>query len=222
MTLSVCVRERNGDRYRFAVAVTTRVPGIGRLCPFVSVNGALATQGLINVELGRRGMKYVDDGLAIDDALRALLNADDGAAERQLHGIDRESTFAFSGGECRDWVGHREGDGYTVAGNLLVGERVLDATAEAYESGRGDDRPLADRLIEALSAGHEAGGDRREELPVQSAALRVVTDGDRRGAAAPPTEDLRIDASETPIADLRETYELAMRGYADAAGDDGS
>lgn len=214
MTFSICVREPadgGADRRRFGVAVTTRLPGVGRLCPFASENGAIATQGLVDVDLGRRGLGYVDEGLAIEDALRALLNADDGTESRQLHGVDDEATFAFSGDECRGWFGHREVEGYTVAGNLLVGESVLEATAEAYEASRNGDRPLADRLIDALAAGQDVGGDRRTERSVQSAALRVVS-------AAKPTpvaayDDLRVDASEEPIAELRETYERARRGH---------
>jgi len=245
----------SGPERRFGVAVTTRLPGVGTLCPFASENGAVATQSRVNVDLGRKGIAYLDDGLAVDDALGALLNADDGASQRQLHGVaepcrgsaagragtsgkgngtgdgdgDDDGTgtgteqgdvdvgdgaFAFSGADCRDWFGHAVGGNYTVAGNLLTGEAVIEATADAYEAAD-DDRPLAGRLIDALAAGHEAGGDRREDLPVQSAAVLV------RSTADPPMgdpayDDLRIDASETPIADLRATYGTARRGWADA------
>ncbi|WP_255168941.1 DUF1028 domain-containing protein [Natrononativus amylolyticus] len=217
MTFSICVHEtyesEDGETHdRFGVAVTTRLPGVGTLCPFVSENGAVATQSLVNVDLGRRGIAYIDDGLAVDDALEALLNADDGAAQRQLHGVDASGSFAFSGEECKGWYGHREGESYTVAGNLLTGEAVLEATADAYEAG--GDAPLAERLIDALEAGHEEGGDKREELPIQSAAVRVRTTEDRE--LAPFYDDLRVDATETPLADLRETYELASQGYEDA------
>ena len=93
MTFSICVRERytdddGDDQIRFGVAVTTRLPGVGTLCPFASSDGAVATQSLVNVELGRKGIEYLGDGLAVDDALEALLNADEGSAQRQLHGVD--------------------------------------------------------------------------------------------------------------------------------------
>ena len=219
MTFSICVRERYEDeqgaeQHRFGVAVTTRLPGVGTLCPFASENGAVATQSLVNVELGRNGVEYLDDGLAVEDSLQALLNADEGAENRQLHGVDREGTFVFSGAECKDWFGHREGENYTVAGNLLVGETVIEAVAATYEEGKRD-RPLAERLIDALAAGHEEGGDKREELSIQSAALNVVSSEEH------PLKrfynDLRVDATETPIEDLGETYELAQRGYEDTA-----
>ncbi|NIS31625.1 MAG: DUF1028 domain-containing protein, partial [Actinobacteria bacterium] len=180
MTFSVCVREPYEDdegeaQTRFGVAVTTRLPAVGTLCPFANEHGAVATQSLVNVELGRKGVEYLADGLGVEDALQGLLNADDGAAERQLHGVDAEDTFAFSGEECRDWFGHHAGDRYTVAGNLLTGEAVIEAVAQTYEADRELDAPLAERLIDALAAGQAEGGDKREELPIQSAALLVTT-----------------------------------------------
>ena len=230
MTFSICVREEytddDGERHtRFGVAVTTRLPGVGTLCPFVSENGAVATQSLVNVELGRKGIAYVEDGIAVEDALQSLLNADEGAPQRQLHGVDADGTFTFSGEECNGWYGHTNGENYTVAGNLLAGESVVEAVASTYESDAFGDAPLAERLIDALEAGHAEGGDKREHLPVQSAALQVETTAEE--AFGGYYNDLRVDATETPIADLRETYEEARRGeeilaeeYADELGDD--
>lgn len=215
MTFSICVREQYEDeegdeQYRFGVAVTTRLAGVGTLCPFVNEHGAVATQSLVNVELGRKGVEYLADGLAVDDALQALLNADEGAPQRQLHGVDTDDEFAFSGEECKDWFGHVVGENYTVAGNLLTGESVIEETADAYENSDGDD-PLAFTLADALAAGHAEGGDKREELHVQSAALLVRDTAD--SAMDPYYNDIRIDATETPIADLEETLETAREGY---------
>ncbi|MFC7097834.1 DUF1028 domain-containing protein [Halobaculum marinum] len=229
MTFSICVREEytdDGERHtRFGVAVTTRLPGVGTLCPFVSEHGAVATQSLVNVELGRKGIAYLGDGLAVEDALQSLLNADDGAEQRQLHGVDADGTFTFSGEECNDWYGHTSGENYTVAGNLLAGESVVAAVADTYESDAFGDAPLAERLIDALEAGHAEGGDKREHLPVQSAALQVANTEDEPFGAY--YDDLRVDATETPVADLRETFEEARRGqeileaeYADELDDD--
>jgi len=218
MTFSICVRETYEDedgegQTRFGVAVTTRLAGVGTLCPFVSENGAVATQSLVSVELGEKGIEYLDDGLAVEDALEALLDADDGAPNRQLHGVDGEGSFVFSGEDCKPWFGHRDGGSYTVAGNLLTGEAVVDAVAETYEESDREEK-LSKRLVDALEAGHEEGGDKREELPIQSAALLVESTEDR--PLDPAYEDLRVDATETPIADLRETYDLAVRGHEDA------
>jgi uncharacterized Ntn-hydrolase superfamily protein len=163
------------------------------------------------------------------------LNADEGREGRQLHGVGADGEFAFSGAECRPWYGHTVGEHYTVAGNLLTGAEVVSAVAETYEAAAPDvgavptpddhddgdtdadevdeeaAAPLAERLVDALAAGHAEGGDKREELHVQSAALLVRSTEDRE--MDPYYDDLRVDATETPIADLRETYELAREGY---------
>ena len=257
MTFSICVHEpytdeEGTDQHRFGIAVTTRLAGVGTLCPFASEHGAVATQSLVNIELGRKGLEYLADGLAVEDALEALLNADDGTPNRQLHGVDADGSFVFSGEECKPWFGHHDGSDaveghYTVAGNLLTGEETIEAVADAYEEHapqRGAENragtegtretappgdagptdpdtdagdgpaPLPERLVDALKAGHEAGGDKREELTVQSAAL-VVEDTESRPFDRAFT-DLRVDATETPIADLRTTYEMAVEGHRDA------
>lgn len=215
MTFSICVREAyvvdGVEHRRFGVAVTSRVPGVGQRVPYTSANAAVATQSVVNPRLGRKGVEYVDDGLGIEDALTALLNADEGAHLRQVHGVDGEGTFAHSGDGCDGWYGHRVGEGYTVAGNHLTGESVVAATAGAYESSERDE-PLAGRLIASLAAGQREGGDdRADELPVQSAAVRVQTTEPLE--QPDPTHDLRIDASLTPVEDLRSTYELAAEGF---------
>ena len=225
MTFSICVREEytvgdgdegNGvddggtEHVRFGVAVTTRLPGVGAICPYASEHGAIATQSFTNPELGRKGLDYLADGLAVDDALQGLLNADDEREKRQVHGVSRDASFAFSGDECHDWYGHREGDAVTVAGNLLAGEAVVDAAVRSYE-GSDRDEPLAKRLIDALAAGDAEGGDAREDLPVQSAALVVASTEDQE--FEPYYNDLRVDATETPMRDLRETFHEAERGY---------
>lgn len=228
MTFSICVREEYTDtegdeQTRFGVAVTTRLPAVGTLCPFASENGAVATQSLVNVDLGRDGVRYLDEGLAVEDALEALLHADDGRENRQLHGVDADGSFTFSGEECKEWFGHHDGGSYTVAGNLLTGPEVVDSVAESYEEVSHEEdvdplddgaAPLAERLIDALAAGHAEGGDKREELPIQSAALIVERTEDSE--MEPYYDDLRVDATETPIADLQETYELAREGFRDA------
>ncbi|MXR21225.1 DUF1028 domain-containing protein [Halobacterium bonnevillei] len=218
MTFSICVREPYEDdegdqQYRFGIAITTRLPAVGVPCPHVNEYGAVATQSVTNERLGSKGVEYLADGLGIEDALQGLLNADDGSPTRQLHGVSRDAAFTFSGDECNDWYGHTSGENYTVAGNLLEGEAVVDRTAETYEDVAFGDAPLAKRLIDALGAGQAAGGDKREDLTVQSAAVTVVDTGaDDR----PYYDDLRVDATEDPVVDLRETFRLAKQGYEDA------
>ncbi|MFW5978125.1 MAG: DUF1028 domain-containing protein [Halohasta sp.] len=216
MTLSLCVREpyRDGEdrrQYRFGLAVTTRLPGVGALCPFVSEHGAVAVQSHASDWLGERTLSYLADGLAIQDAVEALLSADDDRRNRQVHGVDADGSVVFTGSECVEYAGHRDRGQFTVAGNLLADESVLDATVAAYESEAFGDAPLAERLVDALAAGVKAGGDRRESLTVGSAALKVVST--EEPAYRRFYNDLRVDASETPVTDLRTTYEAALLGY---------
>lgn len=213
MTFSICAREeyeRNGEEHhRFGVAVTTRRPSIGARCPFISREGAIATQSVTNPSLGRNGLEYIDDGLHLEDALTALLNADVNASKRQVHGITQEETFVFSGEDCPGWYGHRTGENYTIAGNTLVSEAVLEAVAAEFKAGN-PSKPLAQRLIQSLQAGYEKGGDKRHDREIQSAAVRVWTE--EQGSFPELCNDLRVDATKTPMQDLLTTYERAREG----------
>lgn len=221
MTVSLCVREPyrvDGDRqFRFGVAAAAPIPGIGALAPVVSADGAAAMSGHVDDTFGDRLRRYLADGVAIDDAAEALLGADDVSVRRgrQLHGVDPDGSVTVTGRDCVA-AADREGDHYTVAGTHLPSEAALDAITDQYTGGAFGDDPLAERLIDALSAASEIGIDTRRgdgdgPLTVGSAAVRVV-----------PTEstdnrrfynDLRVDASETPIADLKTTYTAALLGY---------
>ena len=184
MTFSICVRERytddaGDDQVRFGVAVTTRLPGVGTLCPFASADGAVATQSRVNVELGRKGIAYLADGVAVDDALDALLNADEGRDRRQLHGVDAENTFAFSGEACGDWYGQTVGENYTVAGNLLDGPAAGDDGAAAYQSAAHGTARLARRRRDPPAA-----AARRRAGTVAAAPIRASRR--RRRPGRPP------------------------------------
>ena len=216
MTLSLCVREPFQDdagsrQYRFGVAATTRLPGVGAICPFVSEHGAVAVQSHVEERFGDRILSYLDDGLALSDAVEALLNADDNRRNRQIHGVDRETSTTHTGSQCVAYAGHHDGGQFTVAGNLLADQGVIDSTVGAYESDAFGAAPLAERLIQALRAGVEAGGDRRESLTVGSASLKVVSTADSGHRTF--YNDLRVDASETPIEALATTYQAALLGY---------
>ncbi len=199
MTYSVCARLEAGDgATAFGAAVATGAPAVGALAPYVSERGAVCTQSFVNVRLGRRGVALLSD-LAVEDALSGLLARDDDSALRQLHGVDREGTFASSGEECDGWFGHEVHDdrGVTAAGNMLTGPETLSAAVAALDEPATD--PV-DRLLAALVAGRDAGGDERGH----SSAAVVVS--------APETtayHDLRVDHHETPVAELRRVYEAA-------------
>lgn len=199
-TFSIAARDPESNVY--GAAVTTGTVCVGATCPYVSEAAAVVTQSYTETEHGRDGVARAAAGERLEDALSERLEGDERAAYRQVHGVGAESEFVFTGAECVEWCSHRVGDDYTVAGNMLAGREVADATAEAYESATGD---MADRLVTALEAGAAAGGDDRGEL---SAALLVH---------APDPEfyhNLRVDLSETPVSDLRELLTEARRAKA--------
>jgi len=152
----------------------------------------------------------IDDGRVVSDILPRVVDDADASADRQAHGIDRDGTATVTGDACWEWAGHREEGNLTAAGNLLASESVLDAAVEAYRAADRETR-LAKRLIDALAAGYERGETAAAESDVHSAAIVVA---DPNGPVADSYyNDLRIDASRTPIADLRETYGLGVRGH---------
>ncbi|AZH26902.1 DUF1028 domain-containing protein [Haloplanus aerogenes] len=206
MTYSICVRERGAAGHRFGVAAAARVPAVGSVCPHVGDEGAVAVAGVADRDLGGRCLAALADGRRLDAVVDEM--TDDTADRWQLHGVDAASSAAHTGDDCRPVAGHHAGDGYTVAGTSMADEEVLDALERGYRENERD-APLAYRLLTALAAGERAGGDGRD-LPVGSAAVVVRTPG---AGPEPLYHDLRVDASETPVADLRETYRQAKQGY---------
>ena len=207
MTYSVCVRERGPDGWRFGVAAAARVPAVGGVCPHVSDHGAVAVAGTADAALGAQCLDALAEGPRLDATVDTLAS-DDGASRWQVHGVDAETTAVHTGADCQSVAGTRADDHYTVGGTAVADEGVLDAVERGY-AGNERDAPLARRLLPALAAGERAGGDGRD-LSVGSAAI-VVKSSDN-----PLYHDLRVDASETPVADLRETYRQAKRGYEEA------
>src|ERR1700738_1667298 len=132
MTFSIVARDAQTGM--LGVAVTTKFFGVGSLCPFARAGvGAVATQALVNPTYGPRGLDLLEQGLAPDEVVDTLLQADEGRDHRQLHLIDaRGHVAARSGSECIDWFGHQAYDGFSVAGNMLAGPRVIAEAARGY------------------------------------------------------------------------------------------
>jgi len=186
------------------VAVLTKFFGVGSLAPFARAGvGALSTQAFVNPLYGRAGLDLLERDVEPAGVVRQLTAADDGRAHRQLHLVDRRGrTAAFTGAETVEWAGHRTFEGFSVAGNMLTGERVIAAMAEAYQSAAAADFP--ERLMRALEAGEAAGGDKRGR---QSAALLVASTEEY------PYLDLRVDDHADPMAELRRIFEEAKKEY---------
>ena len=208
------------------VAVTTRVPFVGRAVPWVRAGvGAVATQAWTVVEYGRQGLDLMANGVEPAAALEQLLADDAGRERRQLALIDMQGrSAAHTGKENGNWAGSRQGTNYTLQGNILVGPQVLDAVAAHLDSTAGSGMPLAERLILALEAGQQEGGDRRWGL-FQSAAIRIA-DPNHPGRGG-DNISLAIDVGEheNPIAEMKRIYyrtarRLGYRSFSEIKGDD--
>jgi uncharacterized Ntn-hydrolase superfamily protein len=201
MTWSIVARDRDGT---LGVAVASRFFAVGALCPYACGGiGALATQALVNPAYGFEGLELLASGSNPAAVIEALLVRDPGRDARQVHLIDGYGRVAaYTGRECVEWCGHRSGEGFSVAGNMLAGARVLEATADAYCSHA--HASLAERLLAAMDAGEEAGGDKRGR---QAAALRIVT------TELYPALDLRVDDHAEPLRELRRLYERSFERF---------
>ena len=202
MTWSIIAKDP--ETGSFGVAVTTKFFAVGALCPHGTAKiGALATQALVNPLYGTDGMRFLAEGRSAEEIVAVLTAQDPGRESRQLHVIDRDGkTAAHTGRECIDWCGHLTDEGVSVAGNMLAGPTVIQATLETYQ-GRMD-LPFADRLLTALDAGQAEGGDKRGK---QSAALKVWRDEPY------PMLDLRVDDHAEPLHELRRLYSVAHERF---------
>jgi len=201
MTWSIVARDRGGA---FGVAIASKFFAVGVLGPHVKSGvGAVATQALVNPLYGARALELLAQGVAAAEAVSALIGADAGRDHRQLHLIDAQGRVAaHNGAACIDWCGQLAGEGYSVAGNMLAGPQVIQATAAAYEAGA--ELAFAERLIAALAAGDAAGGDQRGK---QSAALLI------HGAEDYPLLSLRVDDHDDPLAELRRLFDKSLERY---------
>ena len=99
--------------------------------------GGIATQALVNPYYGIDGLKLLREGRKPREIVSTLIAADAGRESRQLHIMDVHGRIAsHTGRDCVDWCGHLAGDGFSIAGNMLAGPRVLDDTAKAYTAAK--------------------------------------------------------------------------------------
>ncbi|WP_240655002.1 DUF1028 domain-containing protein [Rhodovarius crocodyli] len=178
----------------FAVAVTTCNLAVGAAVPHLRHGvGAVATQSMTNRALGPMILDAMARGVPPVLAIQGVLAMDEGREIRQVHAIDSHGrTAAWTGLRCVEYCGHKLGQGWSVAGNMLANEAVVADTVAAYVTR--SELPLPERMISALDAGEAAGGDRRGR---QSAALRLLTSEDFDDI------DLRVDDHQEPLVELR-------------------
>lgn len=204
------------DEGAWGVAVASKFPAVGALVPWARAGvGAVATQAYAKFGFGPVGLRLMGEGMNAEAALGHLLAEDPGAASRQVALVDGNGgVAAHTGADCHAWAGHKPGAGFSVQGNLLAGEAVLDAMANGYRQSQGE---LADRLVAALRAGEYAGGDRRGR---QSAAVLVARHNGGYGGDNDRYLDLRVDDHEQPVGRLLELVDMHHLYFQPAKAED--
>ena len=202
MTWSIIARDNATGQ--IGIAVATRFFAVGARVPHIAARfGGIATQALVNPYYGIDGVKLLREGRSPRDIIETLTATDAGRESRQLHVMDAKGRIAsHTGRECVDWCGHVEGTGFSIAGNMLTGARVLDDTAKAYSAK--PDLPFPQRLIAAMRAGEASGGDKRGK---QSAALLIH--GDEEWSDL----DLRVDDHADPLSELERLEQVSRERW---------
>jgi uncharacterized Ntn-hydrolase superfamily protein len=195
---------RDPDQEAVGIAVHSKFVSVGSVVPFAAADaGAVATQSFANVAYGPDGLELLREGHDAQEAIETLVEDDPEAEQRQVGVVGQDGSVAsFTGSECFEYAGDRQGETFAVQGNILENEETLDAMVEAFESGEGG---LPERMIDALEAGNEAGGDSRGE---QSAALYVAKPEGGYDGNNDRWIDVRVDDPEAPIDELRRVFKL--------------
>ncbi|MFC3123737.1 DUF1028 domain-containing protein [Pseudoroseomonas globiformis] len=196
MTFSLLGRcARTGQ---IGAVVTTSAPCVGARVPHLAAGiGGVLTQHRTDPRLGPRGLALMRSGCTAAEAVAALAASTPDHGWRQFAALDASGgKAAFSGARNKPVVGVAEATDCIAIGNILAHDQVPPAMAQAFAADAG--LTLDERLLQALEAGEEAGGEGR---PLRSAALVVVA------GASFPLMDLRIDAADRPLPALRALWE---------------
>lgn len=197
---------------QLGIAISSSSISVGARCPWARAGvGVVATQNVTLPALGPQILDLLErERIAPDAALDRVLKNSEWSEYRQVTVIDAQGRTAFfTGNEALGTHNAVAGDQCVAAGNMLAGKHVIEAMVPAFERAQG---PLADRLLLAMRAALDAGG---EAGPVHSAALKVVD------AQVWPIVDLRVDwADDDPVAQLDalwRAYRPQMQAYIDRA-----
>jgi uncharacterized Ntn-hydrolase superfamily protein len=191
----------------WGVAVASKFLAVGAVVPYARAGvGAVATQAWANTDFGPQGLHLMESGSPAPEVLARLIHGDEGRADRQAGFVDGKGLPAtFTGEDCLEWAGGLTGPGFACQGNILVGEKVVAAMGDAFTGSRGD---LVDRLLAALVAGDDAGGDRRGR---QSAALLVVREGGGYEGRSDRYVDVRVDEHPQAVTELARVFTVYDR-----------
>jgi len=166
--------------------------------------GVVATQSLVNVSFGLRGLELLKQGKSPREALDILLAADEGREVRQVAILDVQGRVAaHTGSKCILHAGHIEGNNFSVQANMMLTDKVWSTMSKTFESH--EDLRLPERIVKTLAAAETVGGDIRGK---QSAAILIVGGMEAENKWEDRLIDLRVEDHEHPIKELSRVLKL--------------
>jgi len=204
------------DLSEIGVAVQSHWFAVGAVCPWVVPGvGAIATQSMVEISYGPKGMALLRSGVNTAQALASLISEDEGRDLRQVAMISANGSVAtHTGTRCIAEAGHQIGKNYSVQANMMLVNTVWPSMAQAFENTSGN---LAERLFAALLAAENQGGDIRGK---QSAAIMVAENVLDDSPWKHFTTNLRVDDHSDPIGEIRRLMDLEKAYALMNAGDE--
>ncbi len=201
MTYSLLARCPRSGRFGLAIASYSIAAGI--LSDGLRANiGVTITQGFAKPGNNALALNLLTQGFTPQSVLAALIENDPDHAYRQIIVIDRQGTIAHcNGARLNSWAGCLIAEGCVACGDKLAGPAVPEAILNSFLADPSAE--LEDRLLQALEAGRDAGGEcgRAGHVPERSAAVVVCGNSDYYDW------DLRVDSRPGAIAALRHVHD---------------
>lgn len=196
-TFSIVARDT--ETGEMGVAVQSHWFSVGSIVAWGEAGvGVVATQSFVNPSFGQRGLELLKQGKSAQEVVDILIASDEGRDVRQLAIVDAKGNSAsYTGAKCISEAGNIAGDNYSVQANMMLNNTVWGAMSRAFENSSG---PLAERLITALEAAQNEGGDIRGK---QSACLLVVRSTPTGNIWEDRLIDLRVEDNPNPIIELK-------------------
>jgi uncharacterized Ntn-hydrolase superfamily protein len=202
---------------RLGLGITTFSLAVGGRCEGIAANvGVCKTQAFPNRTNDPLGIKLLAEGFLPVRVMEVFAANDSEHDYRQIAIMDREGRIAaHTGSGTRGWSGHEVGINCVAFGNGLVGPQALAGLIEGFQTKAAE--PLEYRLMRALEAGRDAGGQGTAQAhkPERSAAIKVVDRLDY------PDIDVRVDVHPTAVEELRrvlEEFKLYEEFYRERGG----
>lgn len=205
MTYSIVARDP--ETGEMGVATQSQAFAVGNSVPFaLPGHGVIATQSMAEPMYGSVGLDLLQGGFTAQEVLTALSSVDPQPERRQLAILGVTGDLAaYTGVQCVEAAGHLTGETCVALANMASSPAVWESMVERFEASGGQ---LAQRLLSALQAGEEAGGDFRGR---RSAAIMVIRARTTGRPWHDMVVDLRVDDSAEPIDALAELLHTRAR-----------